>query len=65
MVTFRVRENTRTIKGAPGYPDHKDYWIYVSNEINDYYEALKAAIRHEKQGGYKCWVECIDPNYEW
>lgn len=56
---FRVRECTRDIKGAPGHADHKDYWVYVSPEFTDYYEAVLYAIRLEKQGRYKNWVECL------
>jgi hypothetical protein len=58
-LTFRVREHTRTIKGATGYADHPDYWVYVSDEFHDYYEALKYAIAYEKSGRHKCWVELI------
>jgi hypothetical protein len=63
QLRFIVREHTRDIKGSPGHPDHKDYWICVSKEMNDYYEALKWAIAYEKNGGYKCWVELISD--EW
>lgn len=59
MVTFRVRENTRDIKGAPGHSDFKDYWVYVSQDFHDYYEAIKWAISYEKSGRYPCWVELI------
>jgi hypothetical protein len=56
---FMVREHTRDIKGMPGHPDYKDYWIYCSGEFTDYYEALKFAVAYEKSGRYRCWVELI------
>lgn len=63
-MTYRVRENTRDIKGAPGHADHKDYYIYYQPEFSDYYEALKYAISMEKKGLYKNWVDCMD-TYEY
>lgn len=75
MVTFRIRECTRDIKGSPGHADYKGYWVYASNdEFEDYYTALEYAIDIEKSGGYKNWVECTscdemlmlhDPTYKW
>lgn len=62
MVTFRVRENTRDIKGAPGHADFKGYWVYCSPYFHDYYEALEYAIAWEKST-YPCWVELISD--EW
>lgn len=59
-MTYRVRENTRDIKGAPGHADHKNYYVYCSPEFSDYCEALKYAIALEKAGHYKNWVDCMD-----
>jgi len=56
-MTFRVRENTRTVKGDVGYADHPDYWVYCSGEFHDYYKAREYAIEYERKGGYKCWIE--------
>lgn len=59
MVRYRVRENTRTIKGAPGHSDHTDYWVYCHNGyFFDYYEALKFAVEYSKER-YPCWVEAL------
>ena len=41
------------------------YWVYCSNDINDYYEAIKYAIKQEKRTGIKNWVELQNYNYEW
>lgn len=60
MVTFRVRENTRDIKGAPGHADFKGYWIYCSNEFHDYYEALMFAVDYDRTHQVGCWVELIE-----
>lgn len=68
ILTFRVREYARDIKGAPGHSDFKNYWVYVSPEFWDYYQAILYAIQHERKGGYKCWVECLmdaDPIESW
>lgn len=59
-MTYRVRENTRPIYNVDGSVFMHDYYVYCSNEFTDYYEALKFAIEHEKKGGYKCWVDCMD-----
>lgn len=68
MVTFRVREYSRPFK--PGQPYHdgmNPYWVYCSNDIEDYYEAIKYAISYEKRTGISCWVELMnyDENYPW
>lgn len=63
MITFRIREHTRDIKGSPGHADHKDYWVYTSDEFHDYYEALKCAIALEKSGRYPNWVELIGEDW--
>jgi hypothetical protein len=60
---FMVREHTRDIKGAPGHSDHKDYFIYISGEINDYYQARQIAIDHERNGGYSCCIELIGDDW--
>lgn len=60
MLTFRVRENTRDIKGAPGYADFKGYWVYCSPEFHDYYQAILYAIQYDKENPMiGCWVELI------
>lgn len=46
---FRVREYTRD----------NGYWVYCSNPIFDYYEAVKEAIKKEKESGVKNHVELI------
>lgn len=50
-IKFRVREFTRP----------SGYWVYCSNEISDYYEAIKKAIEIEKISGIKNWVELMEP----
>lgn len=41
-------------------------WIYVSNEIYDYKEALEFAIQHDKELPWnKTWVELVGMNDEY
>lgn len=49
MLIFRVREYTRP----------SGYWVYCSNEINDYREALIKAIELEKLTGIRNFVDLI------
>lgn len=58
-IKYQVREHNRTIKGAPGHPDHPDYYVFCSPVFTDYQEALRYAIDYEKSGKYRCWVDCV------
>jgi hypothetical protein len=60
-MTYRVREYERPVKKHfPVMDGMNPYWVYCSNEIYDYYEAIRYAIVEEKRTGIKNWVECMD-----
>lgn len=66
MTSFRVREYERPIKpNQPIVDGMNPYWVYCSNDFEDYYEALKYAIREEKRTGIKNWVELVNYNTEY
>lgn len=65
-MVFRVREYSRPFKEGQPYMDGMNpYWVYCSNEIDDYYEAIKYAIQEEKRTKIKNWVECLSMDELW
>lgn len=67
-VTFRVREYSRPVKkDQPLHDGMNPYWVYCSNDFDDYYEAIKYAIAEEKRTGIKNWVDLMNynPEYPW
>ncbi len=60
MIVYRVRENTRDIKGIISHFDFKNYWVYVSDFFYDYRDALRSSIRYDKCHPVGSWVEAIE-----
>ncbi len=48
-VHYRVREYTRP----------SGYWVYCSNEMYDWYNAIKTAVEYERRTGIATWVEVL------